>query len=462
MSALCSILLALVVGLSPFWLGSNRPLPWAGHAVVFGSVLALTGLAVLIEARRYPALMAGQLLWPLLLVAAGLAWGLVQLLPLQQLLPVHPAWEVAAAALGRQLAGTISINPAETGWALLRWATAGAVLLAACCLARQPSNATLMLRLLLMLAGLAGLYGLVRLSLSLDRILWFDEADTGYLTAGFINRNNAATFFGMTSVAALGLLLAGARRLLERSGGMSGRGRTEAWASSLAGRLGIDLVLFVLLFVSLLATGSRGGILVSLAAMLVLLVLFGLRGGAQRGRPVSRAGWTLLLLLGGGLIVALLELSGFRVMARLLDQGLDSAARLDTYRQTLVAIGDYLWLGSGLGTFQDVFPAYRLDIAPGRHVWDKAHNDYLELILGLGLPAAAAVLTGLSLLAWKVLRGFFVRRRDRHFAAIAVCACVLAALHSLVDFSLQIQANSLVLALLMGLGLGQSISSRDG
>ncbi len=462
MSALCSVLLVLAVGLSPFWLGSNRPLPWAGHAVVFGSVLVLTALVVLIEGRRYPALKLATAGWPVLLAGLGLAWGVVQLMSLHHLLAVHPAWDVAGAALGRQLSGTISINPAETGWALLRWATAGTVLLAGFCLARKPSNATLMLRLLLGLASLAGLYGLLRLSLSLDRILWFDQPDTGYLTSGFINRNSAATFFGMTSLAALGVVLTGARRLLERTGGMSGRGRTEAWASSLAGRLGIDLVVFVLLFVSLLATGSRGGILSSLAAMLVLLVLFGSRGGARRERPVSGAGWTLLLLLSAGLVVVLMELAGFRVMARLLDEGLGSAARLDTYRRTLVAIGDYAWLGSGLGTFQDVFPAYRLEIAPSRHVWDKAHNDYLELVLGLGLPAAALVLLGLFLLAWNVLRGLFARRRDQHFAAIAFCCCVLAGLHSLVDFSLQIQANTLTFALLMGLGLAQSISSRDG
>jgi O-antigen ligase len=113
------------------------------------------------------------------------------------------------------------------------------------------------------------------------------------------------------------------------------------------------------------------------------------------------------------------------------------------------------------GTFQDVFPAYRLEITPGRQVWDKAHNDYLELILGLGVPAAAMVLRGLLLVAWRLLRGFLARRRDQHFAAIAFGACLLAGLHSMVDFSLQIQANTLTFALLLGLGLAQSISLCD-
>lgn len=461
MSVLCSLLLALAVGLSPFWLGSNRPLPWAAHGLVFGGLLMATAVAILAEGRRYPALKLGQSAWPLVLIGLGLGWAVLELVPADGLLAVHPAWAVVADTLQIPVSGAISINPHETSWALLRWFTAAAVLLASCCLARQETNAVLMLRVLLILAALAGMYGLVRLSLSLDKILWFDEPDTGYLTSGFINRNSAATYFGMASLAALGLVLARALRLLDRTRELSSRQRTEAWTSALSGTLGLDLVVFVLLFVSLLATGSRGGILFTLAAMLVMLLLYSLRRRSRHGQTVSGAGWILILVLSAFLVVSLFELAGVRVMSRLADEGLKSTARLDTYRQTLVAIGDYLWLGSGLGTFQDVFPAYRLEIAPGRHVWDKAHNDYLELILGLGLPAASLVLLGFAGLFWKVLRGFFSRRRNQHYAAIAVGVSILAGLHSLVDFSLQIQANTLIFALLMGLGLAQSISSRE-
>jgi O-antigen ligase len=165
-----------------------------------------------------------------------------------------------------------------------------------------------------------------------------------------------------------------------------------------------------------------------------------------------------VIVFGVGLVVAVFELAGLRFASRLMQQGLESELRLGTYVQTLQAVKDHLWMGSGLGTFQDVFPAYRLEI--GNWVWDKAHNDYLELVLGLGLPAALAVVVALVWLALKALRGFFKRRRDTAFAATAVAVSVLVALHSAVDFSLQIQANTLAFALLLGLGLAQSISSR--
>ena len=160
------------------------------------------------------------------------------------------------------------------------------------------------------------------------------------------------------------------------------------------------------------------------------------------------------------LILGIIELSGTRIMRRLLNQGIEADSRFETYARTWEAVRDYLYLGSGLGTFQDVFTAYRLELSPGRHVWDKAHNDYLELLLGLGLPAATLVLSGFAVLFFKVIRGFFARHRDSHYAAIAAAACVLIGLHSLVDFSLQIQANALGFALLLGLGLAQSWSTR--
>lgn len=461
MSAIIAVLLTLVVGLSPFWLGSNRPLPWAAHAFLFGAILVATAFALIIEGRRYSALKLARVVGPLILISLGLGWAGIQLLPLSELLPTHPAWEVAASALDRPVSGGISVNPQQTQWALLNWLTAGAVFLAAYSLGREEFNATLIMRMLLLLVTVVAFYGLFRLAAAHHKILWFPQPSYGYLTSGFISRNNAATFFGMGSITALSMLIAQSRRLIDKARDMSNRDRIRIWVGALSGWLGVDLVVFVLLFISLMATGSRGGILCSLIAMLVLIVMYSVRGNRRRERSISRAGYTLIVLLVAVLILGLFELSGFRLVARLGVQGLESEARLDTYWQTLSAIRDYIWLGSGLGTFQDVFPAYRLDISSGRQVWTRAHNDYLELVLGLGVPAAVLVLLGLLGLAWKSLRGFFARRRNAHFSATAFSLSLLVALHSLVDFSLQIQAITLTFALLLGLGLAQAVSSRD-
>ncbi len=460
MSAIASVLIAIVVGLSSFWLGSNRPLAWSMNAVMVGGLLVFTCLALQLEARRHPALMISKLSVPVVMFGLGLSWAGVQILPLGSSIAGHPAWQVAGEALGRDIASSISINPSETVWSILRYLTAAAVLLSVYVLARSARNAQTILRVFIILTGLAALYGLTRLSLSLDKILWFDEPDNGYLTSGFINRNSAATYFGMATLASMGLVIQHVSSVLQSTSHVSGREMARKLLLAMSGMLGFDLVLFVLMLVSVLATGSRGGISFTVVAMFFMLLLYGMKTKIRSRSAAGGPAWVVSILAITILILGIFELSGARLMGRLLNQGLETDSRFETYARTWEAVRDYLYLGSGLGTFQDVFTAYRLELSPDRQVWDKAHNDYLELLLGLGLPAATLVLLGFASLFFKVTGGFFARRRDTHYAAIAAAACVLVGLHSLVDFSLQIQANALAFALLLGLGLAQSWSTR--
>ncbi|WP_108880552.1 O-antigen ligase family protein [Anderseniella sp. Alg231-50] len=460
MSAVASVLIAIVVGFSSFWLGSNRPLAWSVNAVMVGGLLMFTCLSLQLEARRHPALMISRLWAAIVMFGLGMCWAVAQIIPLGSATAGHPAWQVAGEALGRDMPSTISINPSETLWAIVRYLTAASVLLCVYVLARSAQNAQTILRTFVILTGLAALYGLTRLSLSLDKILWFDEPDTGYLTSGFINRNSAATYFGMACLASLGLVIQKVRTVLQSTSHDSGREVVRKLSLAMAGMLGFDLVLFVLMFVCLLATGSRGGISFTILALFFMLLLYGVKA-TMRGRSAGGGlAWIAIILVIAALMLGVFELSGARLTGRLLDQGLEAGARFEVYAQTWLAVRDYLFLGSGLGTFQDVFTAYRLELSAGRKVWDKAHNDYLELLLGLGLPAAALVLMSFASLFSKVTRGFFARHRDTHYAAISAAACVLVGLHSLVDFSLQIQANALAFALLLGVGLAQSWSTR--
>ncbi len=89
---------------------------------------------------------------------------------------------------------------------------------------------------------------------------------------------------------------------------------------------------------------------------------------------------------------------------------------------------------------------------------DKAHCDYLEFAAGIGLPAAVAWWGALIWLTGLCLRGVFFRHHNRHYAIIAVGASVLVAVHSSVDFSLQLPAVALSYATLLGLGVAQSFT----
>ncbi|WP_169776431.1 O-antigen ligase, partial [Escherichia coli] len=73
----------------------------------------------------------------------------------------------------------------------------------------------------------------------------------------------------------------------------------------------------------------------------------------------------------------------------------------DVFVMVVDAIKTSPWTGIGLGTFQDVFPAYRTGDLTSRGLWDKAHNSYLENALELGIPAMLALhlAIGLCILA---------------------------------------------------------------
>jgi O-antigen ligase len=461
-TGLC-LFLVLVVGLSPFVLGSNRPLPWSYNAILAG-VLALSAAGTMLLARGQTTPMRfDYIVAPMLLITLGIGWAGVQLLPLPDLLPVHPAWQVAGDVLGKDVTASISINRHETLWSLARWATVACIFLAAYVLARPAEDARRLVDWFLLAGLLAAAYGLARVVLGIPKILWWPHEGHHFLTAGFLNRNSAAMFFGLCLVCSLSLLIDRFRRIRAETEGRSTAGSMQVLADNLAGRLGFYMLCLVVFLMAVLMTGSRGGIASSFVACLVLLVLYGVRAMRSKSRSRSSGGgpaFVLGVLIIAGLGVTLIELAGGNLAQRLTMQGFEDADRLEVYRQSLVALRDYAWTGSGLGTFQDVYQAYRIDLSRTQSVWDKAHNDYLELLIGLGVPAALLVLAGLVGMGMKTLSGFFRRRRGAAYPAAAFAACVLVSLHSLTDFGIQMQANAMAFALVLAAGLAQSTSGR--
>lgn len=76
--------------------------------------------------------------------------------------------------------------------------------------------------------------------------------------------------------------------------------------------------------------------------------------------------------------------------------------RFDVYPLIVEAIMDRPLTGFGLDTFDDVFSIYRDENIT---VWfDRAHNDYLELAMTAGIPAAALILAFIVVVAFLVGR----------------------------------------------------------
>lgn len=175
--------------------------------------------------------------------------------------------------------------------------------------------------------------------------------------------------------------------------------------------------------------------------------------------PSLRSAWRVpfgwIAALAGSIALAL---AGSGILQRLMEDPVVADSRGEIFAATLAAIRDNFLDGTGLGTFRFVFPMYqspRLDA-----FIDLGHNDYLQNMLELGIPASLLLFALVGFLVVECVRGVRRRQKGALYPCAAVAASVLVAAHSIVDFSLQIPAVSLVYAAILGIGVAQSLSSR--
>ncbi len=246
----------------------------------------------------------------------------------------------------------------------------------------------------------------------------------GAATGSFAGRNALAAHLS------IGLLLGMA--LLSRPA--NGRHRIRLAA------LGLGVVLIA---AALFATRSRMGVAAALAGMALLLAM-------RRSR--LRPGAFLGAAAGLALIALLAVQSGF--WDRLGAIGLDDESRLPLYGQVLGMIKANPLAGLGMGSFAQAYPAFHAPPVSAGFIWDRAHSSYLQLWAEAGLlfgslPLVAGALLGRAL--WRRARR---NAPGRSLATAALCALLAMALHSAVDFPLEIPANTYLLLALIALGLG--------
>jgi len=440
-------LLAVVV-LSPLPLGSNRPASWSLLALAVAAVLVGWAVAVGLGWARAPVPM--RRLWPVAVpFALAVAWAWMQSLTVVPVDWHHPLWrEVAQGLSGALLAGAITLDVELTRTAIMRLLSYAGIFWLAVQLGRERSRA----REGLIVVAVAGiLYACYGLAVQLDgaeTILWWDKwAYRGDLTATFVNRNSYGTYAGVGLLCCLGLFVNGLRHL---------------WGSKLALRDHAESVLvgslpFLIggsvVATALLLSHSRGAFLSTGGAMLGLMMLL----AVGRVVPVSRAAQLSAAVLAMALLV--MATSGDMTFQRLAVDGLTDEVRANIYRLTETAIGDAPWTGFGLGAFEPAFHAYRDTSLPLPYLIDFAHNVHLEVMMDLGLPAAAALYLALAAIMAVCLRGLIRRRRDQIYPAVGLAVTLLVGLHGMLDFSLQIPAIAATYALLLGIAYAQSFNT---
>ena len=442
-------MLILILAWAPLPYASNRPWSW--------SLLATAVAFMLLLAAAGPARGRVSALLPVSVLAAGLCvltvglWAWLQTVPAAGLpgwIAPHPLWhEVELAGLAPAQLPGLGVEHGRD--ALLQLVTYGGTFWTAFLLLGNAACARRVLGIFVGVVTLYATYGLINHFAGWETVLWEDEfkANPGFVTSTFINRNNFATYVNLGILAVIVLLL----EPFLRAGNLGDlRRKAVETVQKLLDKRGPLLLVLVLLVSASLLTASRGGLasLVVALVVLVLMVLLMTRPPLVVLAPTAALGCIT--------IWALVWTSGDVLLDRL-NQGQD-AVRLPIYEDTLDMIAARPVLGHGYGSYADAISLYR-NRSAGPFIIDKAHNTYLEHAAELGIPATVLLYLAPLLLFLFCLRGAFVRRKEKIYPLLAVSATVLVAVHSLVDFSLQIPAVAVTHAMILGMGTAQSMPS---
>lgn len=136
--------------------------------------------------------------------------------------------------------------------------------------------------------------------------------------------------------------------------------------------------------------------------------------------------------------------------------GLSSSAetswqqRVNMWSRTAEAVEDHGLAGTGLGTFPVIYAMKEDPSQAGRFYVNHAHNDYLEIVLELGVPGALLLI---AFLAWWLSRvaAVWAERAPVPLSRAATIASGALLAHSLVDFPLRTAALAAVFAMCLAL-----------
>lgn len=435
LNAVLAVTLVGIVAIAPIPLGSNRPFFWAMWAGLIG-LLATVYFAAL-WLRDEPLRVPLGRLWPAALPFAGLLAYLFI-----QTLPVPGGVDFVTAAGDVVTSTTLSIAPGSTLLMLLQLGTYAAFFLLMLQVAANRKRARRIGVALLLVITAHALYGLVALIILDDSLLFFSKwAYAGFATGTFVNRNSFATFLAFGLV--LGVLL-GLRELKA--------GSRMQW-----GLAPVYLAATALILAVLVATGSRMGLFAGLAGAGLAALMAAGKGEAGRWR-LNRI---LLAIVPIAAAIVVLLLYGAGTFDRLGSIETDANVRGDLYAQVFGMIAARPWLGHGGGTFELAYPLFhQLPVSPDL-IWDKAHSTYLSLWSELGVIAGSVPLLLIGGFGLVALRLYLTRRGDWTAPAAALCVILVAAIHSLVDFSLEMEANVFVFLAILAIGVAHQPGRRD-
>jgi O-antigen ligase len=465
MDQIIELLLALVLFATPLAFGGVEPLAYSLMEITLFFCVFL----LLVKQTREGKIRVWLPIWPVLYAC----WAGVQIVPLPAtwIAKLSPMRKFDGALAGLWPAGlswtALSIYPHDTELAFLKFlGYLSAFLLAAHFFnSRQGKSTTV--RALLLIGSFEAVYGLFQYLTGWQKIFTYTkEFFTEEATGTYINRNHFAGLLELTLPFAVAMAFYAFQKTGERH--PISRGQNKGGLDPAAFEMLFYFFLTIIMLIALLFSRSRGGI-ISAVISLIFIVLLGFIN-------LERKSWTLgisfmlILVMGYGLWIGLGPVLD-RFELTLETNPMNQEGRISMFRDEVRLIRDHPLAGTGLGTFGIAIRPYQTT-GVSREV-GNAHDDYLEVASDTGVTGAGLLFLPIFYLFFKMTSSFLDDpRRFRRSITLGCIGSTLAILiHSAVDFNLQIPANALIFAAVLGMSykivfverrLNESSTSRPG
>lgn len=364
----------------------------------------------------------------LALVAAVVALVLIHLVPLPPMLWTRLPGRGLVATID-EAAGLadawrpISLVPSATWNALFALIPPMACLLLMVRLNRQERGA--LLPLVIALGLVSALIGLVQVTEGRGSLFYFYAFASNEADGLFANRNHHAAF--LSTLFPMLAVYASASR----------RDRLDARL-----RAGLAVAVGIFLVPLILVVGSRAGAIAMVVGLLSVPFLYRLpRQASGQDSPRRR------LLLWGSVAAAITAMALVTVFVgravafdRMFRGGDAGEARFQAWGPILRMAMEYFPVGSGIGSFREIYrvhePRELLDLVTFGH----AHNDPLELLMTGGLPAALLLALALAAFGMAAVRWWRARKdsgSDVALAGAGIWSVLILALVSVGDYPLR-------------------------
>jgi hypothetical protein len=403
-----------------------------------GLIIAAAAVLVATVALRIRPGEAGfltTLIRPVAIVAVvPVLWITIQVLPLNIFGVVHPIWQSAGTALGRPIAGSISIDPGDTLIALARYLSTAAIAFAAAAVAIDRHRARW---ILFVLTAATTLSALTLLAAGRGELI-FLSGD------GELALNHAAT-----DCAALGVILALATALdtFERgSAGADHRGSAVwLWLTFAA-----CFIAYAICCLALILNATSEAYFAVGCGLAVLAAAFVIR-------QFYLGPWGISAIISVALVVAIAAIvsrSDSQSMGLMLGFAARAPAPMLALTQRILT--ETNWAGTGAGTFAAVLPVYRdIDELGTGTIPPTA---VAAISVEMGWPFLWTALIAAIVFVIVLLRGAARRGRDSIYS-IAGAGCIVAiTLLAFGDAGLFSTPVSVLMAVIVGVAIAQSKS----